>query len=69
MADALATMLEACAPHAEVLGCTQELAAAEALAERPGADRQRALAERTEGLHGVLAAMHGDFASREPVAA
>ena len=34
-----------------------------ALAERPGALRQRAVAARAEGLPGVLRAMHGDFVS------
>jgi carboxylate-amine ligase len=63
VADALAAALEACAPHAELLGCGQELAAAEALAARPGADRQRALATRGDGLTAVLAAMHGEFVS------
>ena len=37
-----------------------------ALAERPGAPRQRAVAGRAEGLHGVLRAMNGDFVSGLP---
>ena len=43
--------------------CRRELASVRALAERPGVLRQRAVAARPEGLHGVLRAMHGDFVS------
>ena len=42
-----------------------------ALAERPGALRQRTVAGRGEGLPGLLRSMHGDFVSGlpEPAAA
>jgi carboxylate-amine ligase len=66
VADKLAETLRSCAPHAERLRCRHELAAVRALAERPGAMRQRTLAGRPEGLPGVLRAMHGDFVSGLP---
>jgi carboxylate-amine ligase len=61
--DKLAEALHTCAPHAEWLHCRRELASVRALAARPGVQRQRAVASRAEGLHGVLRAMHGDFVS------
>jgi carboxylate-amine ligase len=63
VAERLSETLCSCAPHAERLGCEAELESVRALAERPGAQRQRALADRPEGLPGVLRAMHGDFVS------
>ena len=63
VAERLSETLRSCAPHAERLDCEAELASVRALAERPGARRQRALAARPEGLPGVLRAMHGDFVS------
>ncbi len=63
VADNLADAMRTCAPHAEWLHCRRELASVRALAERPGVLRQRAVAARPEGLHGVLRAMHGDFVS------
>ena len=62
-ADLLAPIIRACAPHAQWLRCMPELAAADALAKRTGAARQRTIAQRPEGLHGVLSAMHSDFVS------
>jgi hypothetical protein len=44
----------------------RELAAVSALAERPGAGRQRAAATRPGGLPGVLRALSGDFVSSRP---
>jgi glutamate---cysteine ligase / carboxylate-amine ligase len=63
VAERLSDTLRSCAPHAEHLGCEAELASVGALAECPGALRQRALAARPEGLPGVLRALHGDFVS------
>jgi glutamate---cysteine ligase / carboxylate-amine ligase len=70
VAERLSETLHSCAPHAERLRCEVELASVRALAEHPGARRQRALADRPEGLPGVLRAMHGDFVSAlaEPAA-
>ena len=61
--DRLAEVLRSCAPHAERLRCADELASVARLAARPGAMRQRAVAARTEGLPGVLRAMHREFVS------
>ncbi len=68
VADVLGATLRFCAPHAEALRCEPELASARALAARPGALRQRTVAERAEGLPGVLRAMSGDFVLAEPAA-
>ena len=65
VADKLAEALRTCAPHAEWLRCRRELASVCALAERPGVLRQRAVADRPEGLRGVLQAIHGDFVSTQ----
>ncbi len=69
--DKLAETLRSCAPHADHLRCRHELASVRALAERPGALRQRTVAGRGEGLPGLLRAIHGDFVSGlpEPAAA
>ena len=42
----LATLVDACRPHARVLGCERELAMLAHLAGDPGATRQRAIAAR-----------------------
>jgi len=63
VADRLAETLRTCAPHARRLRCEGELASVSALADRPGALRQRAAAREAHGLHGVLRTMHGDFVS------
>jgi gamma-glutamyl:cysteine ligase YbdK (ATP-grasp superfamily) len=42
--ELLDDLLAACAPHAAELGCEAELAAAAALADAPGDQRQRTLA-------------------------
>ena len=48
----LDTLLEACAPHAEALGCVDELLSVRALAEGTGAARQLELARGDDGLPG-----------------
>jgi carboxylate-amine ligase len=63
VADNLAVALHTCAPHARRLRCERELASVSALADRPGALRQRAAARQKDGLQGVLRTMHGDFVS------
>jgi carboxylate-amine ligase len=45
----LETLLDACAPHAEALGCTTELLEASALAIAPGAVRQTACTHARQG--------------------
>lgn len=48
-------------PHAEHLGCEDELDAAETLGECTGAERQREIAGPDGDLRGVLAALAADF--------
>ncbi len=61
--ELLSPLLHDLAPHALELRCEGELAGAEGLARNPGAARQRAVAQRPQGLHGVLRALHSDFVS------
>jgi glutamate---cysteine ligase / carboxylate-amine ligase len=50
-------LIEACAPHARVLGCEAELDHIATMAERTGADRQIELARGTEELGGLVEAL------------
>jgi carboxylate-amine ligase len=59
--DRLAELLDACAPHARVLGCVAALADVRELAAAPGAARQRELAERAGSLEGLVAALSDEF--------
>jgi glutamate---cysteine ligase / carboxylate-amine ligase len=59
--DALSNTLDACAPHADELGCRDELEAARELGRHPGAERQRERAREAAGLAGVVAALAEDF--------
>jgi glutamate---cysteine ligase / carboxylate-amine ligase len=59
--ERLARLLDDCAPHAEELGCASELADVRSLAQRPGADRQRALAAGAGSLEGLVAALSREF--------
>ena len=52
--DVALRLVEACAPHAAVLGCEAELDGVAAMAERTGADRQLELARRAEKLTGLV---------------
>ncbi len=61
VAELLSPVHASLARHAEELGCTHELASTVALAARTGATRQRSIAQRPQGLHGVLRALHSDF--------
>jgi carboxylate-amine ligase len=54
-------LLEACAPHARVLGCEDELRDVRALVEWPAADRQREVAARGEKLTGLVDSLAGRF--------
>jgi carboxylate-amine ligase len=59
--DRLAALVDACGPHARALGCVEELSQAPVLAGASGAARQRAMAERTGSLEGVVQALSADF--------
>ena len=61
--DVLATLLTGCAQDARALDCLQELGQVAALAEAPGAARQRLLAERTGSLEGLLEGLSHEFAA------
>jgi glutamate---cysteine ligase / carboxylate-amine ligase len=62
--DRLAQLLDACTPLARALGCVRELSSVMALAEAPGADRQRAMAERV-GIDGLVEALSQEFLGRD----
>jgi glutamate---cysteine ligase / carboxylate-amine ligase len=59
--DLIDPLLEACAPHAEALGCTAELAMVPQLVEEPGAERQRRLAGEDDDQRRLVAALADDF--------
>jgi len=61
-------VLEACAPHAATLGCEAELATVGALAEAPGAARQRAVVEGGEDLPALVGELAGAFLAPQPAA-
>jgi carboxylate-amine ligase len=72
VSELLSPVVAALMTHATALRCTQEIAAVEALAQHTGAARQRAIAQRPQGLHGVLRTLHSEFVnsnseSAEPV--
>jgi carboxylate-amine ligase len=67
--DVLSSLVDACLPLARALGCVGELSRVPALAESPGAARQRAIAERVGGLDDVVAALSQEFLERERTAA
>jgi carboxylate-amine ligase len=52
--------MDACAPHADALGCDRELALLKDLLDHPSPARQRHLAD-VGGLHGLVAALAADF--------
>jgi carboxylate-amine ligase len=59
--EALSSALDACAPHADTLGCRDQLEAARELSSHPGAERQRERAREAAGLAGVVAALADAF--------
>jgi carboxylate-amine ligase len=59
--DALSMTLDACAPHAEELGCRDELEGARTLSRHPGVERQRERAREATGLAGVVEALADAF--------
>jgi glutamate---cysteine ligase / carboxylate-amine ligase len=67
--DRLSRLLAACAPLARALGCVAELSEVPALAELPGAERQRAIAARVGTLEGLVEALSGEFVGLQRTAA
>src|SRR3954447_5231012 len=65
-AGRLATLVDACWPHARALGCERELKLLAHLAGDPGATRQRAIASERDGLRGLLRALVGEFSPPRP---
>jgi carboxylate-amine ligase len=63
----LATLVDACRPHAVTLGCTRELQAVAQLAGDWGADRQRAIAAEPAGLPGLVHALRSEFSAARPI--
>jgi carboxylate-amine ligase len=59
--DVLSNTLDACAPHADQLGCRDELEGARVLSRRPGTERQREWAREATGLAGVVATLADAF--------
>ena len=62
----LATLVDACWPHARTLGCERELAMLAHLAGDPGATRQRAIASERTGLGGLLHVLQAEFSPPRP---
>ena len=61
----LATLVDACWPHARALGCERELGMLAHLAGDPGATRQRAIATEL-GLPGLLRTLIAEFSQPRP---
>jgi carboxylate-amine ligase len=59
--DTLAALVADCAPFARALGCVAELSEVPALADSPGADRQRLIAARVGSLEGLVAVLADQF--------
>jgi carboxylate-amine ligase len=59
--DLVDDVLEACAPHAAALRCSEELALVPVLFEDPSAERQRRLAREAGGLAGLVRVLAGDM--------
>src|SRR3954447_20383076 len=62
----LATLVDACWPHAHALGCTRELGLLAHLAGDPGAARQHAIASEPAGLPGLLHTLQAEFSPPRP---
>ena len=65
-AGRLATLVDACWPHARALRCERELALLAHLAGDPGAVRQRAIAGEPAGLQGLHHPLQADFSPPRP---
>ena len=59
--DVLASTLDACAAHADELGCRDELESARELSRHPGTERQRERAREGTGLGGLVEALADAF--------
>jgi carboxylate-amine ligase len=59
----LATLVDACRPHAVALECSRELRAVAQLSGDWGADRQRAIAGEPAGLPGLVHALRSEFSA------
>ena len=59
--EVLSRTLDACAAHADELGCRDELESARELSRDPGTERQRARAREAAGLGGLVAALADAF--------
>jgi carboxylate-amine ligase len=59
--EVLANTLDACAEHAQELGCSDQLECARRLSRHPGAERQRERAREAAGLGGLVAALADAF--------
>src|SRR3954468_2452731 len=62
----LATLVDACWPHARALGCERELKLLAHLAGDPGAVRQRAIASEPDGIGRLVRALVGEFSPPRP---
>jgi carboxylate-amine ligase len=65
-AGRLASLVDACWPHARALGCERELKLLAHLAGDPGAVRQRAIASEPDGIGGLVRALVGEFSPPRP---
>lgn len=59
--EVLSSTFDACAPHAEQLGCREQLEGLRELGRHPGAERQRERASEGAGLVGLVAALADAF--------
>jgi glutamate---cysteine ligase / carboxylate-amine ligase len=64
VSDMLSRLLAECEPIAQELGCDAELAAVPALAESPGAARQRAIVDGADSLEDLVEALADEFAAQ-----
>ncbi len=62
----LATLVDACWPHARALGCERELTLLAHLAGDPGAARQRAIASEPRGVRGLMHTLQAEFSPPRP---
>ena len=64
--ELLGSLLEACRPHARELGCEEQLAPLDWMAQADGARRQLNLARRADKLPGLVARMADSFTGERP---
>jgi glutamate---cysteine ligase / carboxylate-amine ligase len=61
VAQLASELVDACAPHARILGCSDELLAVHELLSTPSAARQRSLAQGPQHLRGLVAALSANY--------